>query len=77
MPNHALERGQEPFAEIDHIKDVGRSYLDQTDGNPSAALRLAACDVLVLNDLPPLIAEGVNWGFLRRAKAELVASKPG
>ena len=77
MPNHALERGREPFGEIDPVEGAAQSYLHQTDGNPSAALRLAVWDVLALHHLPTLIAEGVTWGYLRKAKSELVASEPG
>jgi hypothetical protein len=61
-------------AGIDSVEDAAQAYLHHTDGNPSEALRLAVADVVTLNHLAVLVGEGVSWGFLRRARADLIPS---
>jgi len=74
---HALERGRDPFAETNPIEHAAQSYLEQTDGNPSAALRLAIADVLTLNHLAAEVSDGVAWGFLRKSRSEVFAFEAG
>ena len=72
MANHALKRGQDPFAEFQEVSGVISAYLYAAKGDLEEALRLAAQDVVALNGFARSLGEAVSWGFARRPRPAIL-----